>query len=303
VEDGSSTSRGTTPPYRHIADVLRGEITDGTLAVGDRLPAYVDLEQRFGVARATIQRALAELRKDGFIDNQRGRAAEVLPWRDRFRGGGREDGASPGPSFSTLPLHLARAFEEPEVSIDVYCLTMETLHSALATPLQRIMEGELRPQTVSIRVLIPQQDAHLAIPRLVAERPGDDRPLDRVRQRILSQAGDLRDLLADVNMVRSEVRVSLEFRTVPITPMYKIYIFNHRSTLFGFYPVVKRKVSFATGGDLEEIYDLLGVSAQMFPFSANPDDSDEPGSLFVSEATTWFDSLWTQIAKPLDILP
>jgi hypothetical protein len=300
---GAAGPSGSSPPYRHIADVLRGEITDGHYQVGQRIPSQADLEERFRVSRPTVQRALNELRKDGFIDNRRGRAAEVLPWRDRLGGGGPlPEQSLPGPSYTVLPPHLAEAFEDREVAIDAFCLTAETLNSAMAEPLRRTMLGELRPRALAIRVLLPRLDAHLAIPRTVAGRPGDDRPLVRLRQRITAHAVALRNSLESLKEVRPDLDVAVELRTVPITPVHKVYLLNRRTALFGYYSVVKREVDFP-GGGRDEIYDTLGMTSRLFHFRTDPGDPETPGSRFVVETGAWFDSLWSSIAEPEPLEP
>src|SRR5215467_6710312 len=55
------------PRYLGVARTLEEELTRGTLAVGDRLPAERELSRRLRVSRVTIRRALAELRSRGLI--------------------------------------------------------------------------------------------------------------------------------------------------------------------------------------------------------------------------------------------
>lgn len=57
-----------------IADRLRREIVAGRLAPGTRLPTWSVLQQRFGIARPTLMKAMAELKRDGLIvaDSTRG---------------------------------------------------------------------------------------------------------------------------------------------------------------------------------------------------------------------------------------
>jgi DNA-binding LacI/PurR family transcriptional regulator len=50
-----------------VIHALRRGIADGTWAPGARLPTREELQQRFGVASATLQRALDRLSADGFI--------------------------------------------------------------------------------------------------------------------------------------------------------------------------------------------------------------------------------------------
>lgn len=298
VHEEETGPNGSTPPYRHIADVLRGEILDGHLAVGQRIPAQADLEERFAVSRPTIQRALKELRRGGYIDNQRGRPSEVLPWRERT-GTTRAQYDEPEPAYTALGTHIAEAFEAPRVVIDVFSLTTETFNSALYEPIQRIRSGELSPESITVRVMLPSPDAHLAIPRTVAD-PEDDRPLRRLRQLVRGHAIAVRSSLTALSEVRSDIAVSVEFRTVPITPLQKLYLINEDIALSGYYEVIEREVMFGSG-ERDEIYDVLGLGAVLFPFRGDPSAPDSRDSRFVTESQSWFDSLWSTIAEPLTL--
>jgi len=63
--------------YRQIADYLRGEIEDGRLEQGARLPTETDLMEQFGAARGTCRQALAVLTSEGLVETQQGRGVFV----------------------------------------------------------------------------------------------------------------------------------------------------------------------------------------------------------------------------------
>ncbi len=54
-------------PYLSIADALRNEIVSEGLQPHARLPSEPELVRRYGVARATVRRALAKLQDEGLI--------------------------------------------------------------------------------------------------------------------------------------------------------------------------------------------------------------------------------------------
>ncbi|HEY4417299.1 MAG TPA: GntR family transcriptional regulator [Verrucomicrobiae bacterium] len=60
------------PVYKQIANRLTSAMTDGTLAVGDRLPTIRELNQALGVNPNTVAKAYRELALKGLIDGQRG---------------------------------------------------------------------------------------------------------------------------------------------------------------------------------------------------------------------------------------
>lgn len=67
------------PKYDQIASDLRGRIVRGDLAPGAALPSERELVDRWGVARATVVKALDVLRQEGLIDTRQGTGSTVRP--------------------------------------------------------------------------------------------------------------------------------------------------------------------------------------------------------------------------------
>src|SRR5262245_37389618 len=61
-----------TPLYTQIVSEVRRMIIDGTLRVGDRLPANRELARSRGVNRNTVTTAYSELAADGLITSRVG---------------------------------------------------------------------------------------------------------------------------------------------------------------------------------------------------------------------------------------
>ena len=59
------------PIYAQLAEVIRGRIISGTYQPGDRLPSVRDLADEAGVNPNTMQRALAELERQGLVHSVR----------------------------------------------------------------------------------------------------------------------------------------------------------------------------------------------------------------------------------------
>ncbi|MGW3351738.1 GntR family transcriptional regulator [Nonomuraea rubra] len=62
------------PPYLQLADALRQSIESGERAPGSRLPSIRDLARDYGISAQTVQNALRELRTEGLVVSQQGRA-------------------------------------------------------------------------------------------------------------------------------------------------------------------------------------------------------------------------------------
>ncbi|MFE3073426.1 GntR family transcriptional regulator [Streptomyces sp. NPDC059247] len=69
-----------TPKYMQIADTLRQSVLDGERAEGSKLPSNRQLASTYGVAIATVQRALEQLSVEGIIrTSQRGTFVSNTP--------------------------------------------------------------------------------------------------------------------------------------------------------------------------------------------------------------------------------
>ena len=59
------------PIYQQIMDMLKQEIASGELAAGQKLPSVRELALEAGVNPNTMQKALAELEREGLLYSQR----------------------------------------------------------------------------------------------------------------------------------------------------------------------------------------------------------------------------------------
>jgi hypothetical protein len=238
------------------------------------------LAEQFGTNRTTIRQALAILEREGYL-SARGRGAPALVARPA------QD--APRPAGVEVADRIAVAFQAEDVSIDAFTLTAETLNSALAAPLIAISAGELKPRSIAVRLLLPNPDAPLAFPRLVTD-PDDARPRTRLRQLTRTFANSLRHQLTSLAEMRLVPKVNVEIRSLPITPVQKLYVLNGTEVLTAFYQVLPRTVEYEQ--EQLEIYDVLGLSSKIF-------HDQEPA--FVEESRSWFESLWSTLAEPLTL--
>jgi GntR family transcriptional regulator len=65
------------PRHQQIAADLRAQIMSGQLAPGEQLPSTQHLVQRYATANATVQRALAVLKDEGFVYSRVGKGVYV----------------------------------------------------------------------------------------------------------------------------------------------------------------------------------------------------------------------------------
>ena len=67
----------TDPKYRTLVEALKRGILDGKYGIDAPFPSERALIRRFGLSRNTVQHALAELERAGFVSRQQGRGTFV----------------------------------------------------------------------------------------------------------------------------------------------------------------------------------------------------------------------------------
>jgi DNA-binding transcriptional regulator YhcF (GntR family) len=254
------------PPYQQVANALRAAILTRKLASGEKLPSGNELAQRYGVARMTIQQAIRLLRDDGLIVSRQGSGVFV---RERTA------------RAIALRPNIERAFAQAKVSVDFAGFSGETLHGVIQEPLDKIRTGQLVPDSIDIRILIPDTGRPWAIPcraEDLADEPAFRQRAEGITRRHTDAITESVAELADLGLVRS---ASAQVRVHGSSPMFKLYILNRAEAVFGFYPITEHAVSLH--GETVPIYDLMGKDATMFHHAAD-DDPDSVGGQYVTHA-------------------
>ncbi|MEV4266644.1 GntR family transcriptional regulator [Kribbella sp. NPDC049584] len=268
------------PPYKQVANTLRAAILTQRFNAGEKLPSQNDLATQFGVARMTIQQALRLLRDEGLIVSRAGSGVYVRDRADQAVG---------------LRPSIERAFEHARVTIDFAGLTGETLLGALEEPVDRIRRGRLTPESISIRLLIPDMSQPLAVPSRAGRKPGDDPAVrGRVEQIAHRSAGQIIESIEELGNIGLVQKANVECRVVSLPMMFKLYLLNEEEVFFGFYPVVEREVRI--DGKSVPIFDAVGKDTVLFHHSVTDDDR-ATGSQYVDQARSWFESVWGTIGR------
>ncbi|WP_328466662.1 GntR family transcriptional regulator [Streptomyces sp. NBC_00448] len=266
------------PPYLQVSGILRAEILTKKFEPGVQMPSGPELSKRFGVARGTVTKALDMLRDEGLIVTRKGSGSFVRERTERPVG---------------LRPHLEMAFTEPQVTVDFTGFSSETLHSAMQEPLDKIRSGRLRPESIAVRLLLPDTSGPMAVPTLVEGLSDDPVLRNRARDIALSNAAGIKhsvEVLAELGLVE---KASVEVKVYRASALFKLYILNQRDAFFGFYPLRERTM--AIEGENRNFYDITGKDATLFHHAAGP-DGESMGSQYVQQARTWFGSVWETIA-------
>jgi DNA-binding transcriptional regulator YhcF (GntR family) len=267
------------PPYQQVANAIRAAILTRKFAPGDKLPSGSELAQRYGVARMTVQQATRLLKDEGLIVARQGSGIYV---RERIT------------RAVALRPHVERAFEQPKVSIDFSGFSGETLHGVLQEPLDKIRVGQLVPESITIRILVPDADLPWGIPCRVddlADEPAFRERHRHIMQRHTEAITESVGELADLGLIRS---ATAQVRIHGTVPMFKLYILNGTEAFFGFYPISKHTVTL--DGQPVPMYDLMGKDTTLFHYAID-DDSASMASQYVEQARAWFDAAWNTVGR------
>lgn len=196
-------------------------------------------------------------------------------------------------SVVALRSHLRSAFAEPDVRIDAMCLNGQSLAVAMGDPIHAVHTGQVRPASISVRVLLPSRDIALAFP--TAADPSDDED-GRVHQTWLSQRNaHARSMTTSLRSLRAThgIAVQVAYRAMPFTPMAKLYLINASTALFSYYTMVRREEEIDQR--IMEVYDS-GPLGLVRVFGAG---ENGPDTAFVQQSHLWFNAMWETVSTDL----
>lgn len=132
-----------TPIYRQVAHQIAGQIRDGSLPPGARLPTAADLAASLNLNRNTVLAAYRQLRDSGAIDLRRGRGAVV-----RHPDPTRPNATAPSAAASPESVKQAPASKRSQINAppseagDLEHLTQSLVRVARSreVPLERVVE-------------------------------------------------------------------------------------------------------------------------------------------------------------------
>ncbi|MDW4907852.1 winged helix-turn-helix domain-containing protein [Streptomyces sp. ADMS] len=283
-------------------------------ALGSLLPPQRELAQEFMVSRDTIQRVLRVLTERGLVDTRQGSGSRVIAVPESGRPGATQPGgAQPGgavrlarPGRTTLAPHIREAFTKPEVTLDVFTLTSESLQGHIWLQAERIRTREIAaPHSITLRMLLPTDDLPLPYPRAMGDA-ADTRPVDRLRAITNRHATSLRHVLGMLQAEGLVANVEVEIRRVPVAPVFKLYLLNGTDALHGMYEVTERPIVLEDETKPLAAIDVIGIGATLMhyvrgaegPEPGGPDSGgpESQGSVFVESMQAWFDSVWKYLA-------
>ncbi|WP_320778876.1 winged helix-turn-helix domain-containing protein [Streptomyces sp. CRN 30] len=270
--------------FARVADELRSRMTDGTYPYGSTLPAQRDMAEEFRVSRDTVQRVLRELVSERWIETRRGSGSRVVHQQriDSRAGGGQAS------RVVTLDSLMSEAFTQPEVTLDAYTLTSESLDVHLRIQMARIEAGYAAPRSLRVRLLLPDEDLPSSYWR--SADPSEDRALrERIQNITHRHTASLRETLDRLRRDGLVPSVECEIKHLAHVPTEKLYLLNGASLLRGWYMRYRRVIEVDDGRRIATT-DVRGLSAGLTHYVKG--DPSSPDTLVVTEAQEWFDDVW-----------
>ncbi|MEU0911451.1 winged helix-turn-helix domain-containing protein [Streptomyces althioticus] len=288
---GDESSGGGGREAQRVADELRARIGH-VYPLHAFLPAQRALAVELGVSRDTVQRALRELASEGWIESRRGSGSRVMKVQ-RIQSSTAK--ATRVRGQVTLAPFISEAFEQPEVTLDVYTLTSESLDAHIRLQSERIRGGFISPQCITLRMLLPDPSLPLPYPRVKGD-PDDVRMRERLLRITETHTASLVSALRDLQTEGLVPAVDVYARHAPLTPTFKLYLLNGVEVLHGMYEIIERQVGLG-GGEVVTALDVLGLGATLTHHVKEPGDPGAPGTVFVESMQQWFDSVWNHLAQ------
>ncbi|WP_151484216.1 winged helix-turn-helix domain-containing protein [Streptomyces albicerus] len=282
------SAAGGGRPYDTVLDALHRRLTDGKgqYGIGGWLPSQRALAEEFGVSRDTVQRVIGQLTDEGWIEPRQGSGTRVV--RSQTIHSSVQPGATGGPM--TLGDLIGEAFKAPEVALDVFTLTSESLDTHVGAQEERIRAGVIdSPRSITIRMLLPSDDLRLPYP-IVQGDPADPRPQQRLARIRSRHTDSIRERLQGLNEDLPDLTVTLDIRQVAMAPYSKVYLFNKTQLLHGPYEPEVRPMTL-DDGDVVTAIDVRGVRSTLTHYVRDEDPRSQ-GSANVESWQSWFDECW-----------
>lgn len=267
--------------YSRVHNALWLRLTDGTYRVGDMLPAQRDLVKDLQVSRDVVQKVLKDLGDKGFLVSVRGSGTRVIALPTTNDSEADDPQARP-----TLYEYMGKAFREPEVSLDLVALTAETFIGHFRSQTELVTAGKIKPARVTVRMLLPSEDAPLEYPR--ALDPKDDRVRLRWRNRVRRHTAEMGDFCKELE--DAGVEVKLLIRRMPRSPDFKLILLNDVHALVGLYSPVVGPIRLDDGTIVSRAVDVKGAGVNLHHHERRVEGADDVSQF--GDYREWFDSRW-----------
>ncbi|MFF0094670.1 GntR family transcriptional regulator [Streptomyces canus] len=270
--------------YQRVRGELLNRLIDGTYVLDSRLPSQRELSEQFDVSRDTVQKVLRELAGEGWISSRQDNGTRVIK--------GQSPISSRGGRRVTLGELMDDAFKKPEVTLDVFTLSPESLAFQIRRQDEQIRLGQHPElQRIALRMLLPVAD--LKNPPYPTAVDDDDKAAvwERHLVTMRSSTTSIKQKLNDLRVAKLVPSVRFEIRYVRFPPLLKLYLVNGSAMLSAPYVPVKRPIYLEAHDKAVHAIDVQGASAPL-TYDVKDDDPHSQASEKVDNWREWFESTW-----------
>ncbi|MDQ2873352.1 MAG: hypothetical protein M3Y33_00365 [Actinomycetota bacterium] len=133
------------------------------------------------------------------------------------------------PSAGIRPF-VEQAFAREHVTIDFAGFSGETLHGVIQEPLDKIRIGRIRPDSLRIRMLLPDTTRPMVLPC----RADDEEYRQRATRLTGRHAHAIIDGVQELSRLGLLDTATAEIRAHPCPPMFRLHVLNGEEVFFGF---------------------------------------------------------------------
>lgn len=264
------------PLYQRISSAIRAHVRLERIPPGTQLPSTPELVEHFDVSKGTLAKALDQLKADGIIQSHQGSGIYIA-----------------GSVVESVGMrsHVERIFDESAgkaITIDFAGISSETLYGALAEPLAKIRSGRYSPQSIDLRILIPDTSNPWPMP---CNLDGTDNPGIRTRVQHIGErfADGLHEALTDL-FSSGLIEGSVVVRRFGGPPTHKVISIN-KDTYVGFYHVVERSLKLPGQTRPTPTFALVGKETDLVHYSETDQSSAAIATVYAVQQ--WFESVWS----------
>jgi len=120
--------------------------------------------------------------------------------------------------------YIEQAFTREHVTIDFAGFSGETLHGVVQEPLDKIRTGQLKPASVTIRMLLPDTTRPMAVPCRVEDLADDPDYRARIHQITGRHAYAILESVQELTRLGRIREASTQIRAYQVPPLFKLYL-------------------------------------------------------------------------------
>lgn len=195
---------------------------------------------------------------------------------------------------SDLRPYLKQAFAAPDVELTIAAYSGETFYGLLSEFLNQVAEGNIRPQSLTIKLLVPDCSEPMGVPCRIGTKDEDPAYKHLIAERNRRFAQEFQNYFHIISTRYPAMNATMKIRLHRLSPLFKMIIVNGNRLFLGFYPIAETAATLE--GERREFWDYRGERASFVGFSRNGTESERE---IIGQMEKWFGVVWSKLAQEL----